>query len=146
MTIQDQPAPEPNESRPIWGLVVEDMLERDTVGRERYGTPLQAHNGRDALVDAYQESLDLAVYLRQAIAERAADVDPAQALVLSCSYEPANAELTMETGLHDEELCCSLSGWQGEAHVGVLLNPEDAENAGRWLLAWARNAREAGRG
>ena len=35
-----------------------------------HGTPLQAHNGRDPLVDAYQEALDLAVYLRQAIEER----------------------------------------------------------------------------
>lgn len=39
-------------------------------GRRKYGTPLQAHNGRDPLVDAYQEALDLCVYLRQAIAER----------------------------------------------------------------------------
>lgn len=40
------------------------------MGRARYGTPLQAGNGRDALVDAYQEALDLCVYLRQAIEER----------------------------------------------------------------------------
>lgn len=33
--------------------------------------PLEpAHNGRDALVDAYQEALDLTMYLRQAIEER----------------------------------------------------------------------------
>jgi len=68
--VRDQPAPRPNGSRPIWELVVEDMRERDRVGRQRYGTPLQAHNGRDALVDAYQEALDLAVYLQQAIEER----------------------------------------------------------------------------
>lgn len=65
-----QPAPTPNEGRPVWDLVIEDMQERDRVGRERYGTPLQTNNGRDALVDAYQEALDLVVYLRQAIAER----------------------------------------------------------------------------
>jgi hypothetical protein len=46
------------------------MYERDKIGRERYSTPLQAHNGRDALVDAYQEALDLVVYLRQVIEER----------------------------------------------------------------------------
>jgi hypothetical protein len=39
---------------------------------QRYGTLLQAGNGRDALVDAYQECLDLACYLRQAIEERSA--------------------------------------------------------------------------
>ena len=68
--IGDQPPPIPNQSRPVWELVIEDMKERDHVGRERYGTPLQTHNGRDALVDAYQEALDLVVYLRQAIEER----------------------------------------------------------------------------
>jgi hypothetical protein len=31
---------------------------------------LQPHNGRDCLMDAYQEALDLAMYLRQAIFER----------------------------------------------------------------------------
>ena len=46
------------------------MLKRDAVGRAKYGVPLQAHNGRDALQDAYEEVLDLAVYLRQAIEER----------------------------------------------------------------------------
>lgn len=68
--IQDQPTPVTNGGTPIWELVIQDMKERDQVGRERYGTPLQAFNGRDALVDAYQEALDLAVYLRQAIVER----------------------------------------------------------------------------
>jgi hypothetical protein len=66
----EQPAPAPNDSVPVWDLVIADMRERDRVGRERYGVPLQAGNGRDALRDAYEESLDLAVYLRQALAER----------------------------------------------------------------------------
>jgi len=66
----EQPAPIANDSRPIWELVIEDMRARDHVGRERYGVPLQAHNGRDVLRDAYEEALDLAVYLRQAIEER----------------------------------------------------------------------------
>jgi hypothetical protein len=71
-TIQDQPAPTHNALTPVWDLVIQDMQERNQVGIQRYGTPLQPFNGRDALVDAYQEALDLAVYLRQAIAERTA--------------------------------------------------------------------------
>lgn len=70
--IQDQPAPTHNALTPVWDLVIQDMQERNQVGIQRYGTPLQPFNGRDALVDAYQEALDLAVYLRQAIAERTA--------------------------------------------------------------------------
>lgn len=65
-----QPAPKTNNHPPVWPLVMVDMAQRDAEGRKKYGTPLQPHNGRDVLVDAYQEALDLAVYLRQAIYER----------------------------------------------------------------------------
>lgn len=68
--LDPQPAPVPNARPAVWGLVIADMHARDAQGRERYGTPLQPFNGRDPLVDAYQEALDLCVYLRQAIAER----------------------------------------------------------------------------
>jgi hypothetical protein len=51
-------------------MVIEDMKARDNLGRERYGTPLQIDNGRDFLIDAYQESLDLVVYLRGEIEKR----------------------------------------------------------------------------
>lgn len=59
-----QPAPKKNEHPAVWDLVVADMKERDNTGYKKYGTRLQPHNGRDAMVDAYQEALDLAVYLR----------------------------------------------------------------------------------
>lgn len=67
---KSESAPIPNQSIPIWELVIKDMQDRDHIGRAKYGTPLQAGNGRNALVDAYQEALDLAVYIRQAIEER----------------------------------------------------------------------------
>jgi hypothetical protein len=54
----------------VWDLVIEEMKQRDRVGRERYGTALKPWNGRDALKDAYEEALDLCVYLRQAMYER----------------------------------------------------------------------------
>jgi hypothetical protein len=66
----DQPPPMPNHNPAVWDLVMQDMKDRDQVGRIRYGTPLQPNNGRDQLADAYQESLDLAVYLRAALYER----------------------------------------------------------------------------
>lgn len=67
---QKQPKPIPNESIPVWETVIQDMHERHHMGCETYGTPLQAGNGRDSLVDAYEEALDLCVYLKQAILER----------------------------------------------------------------------------
>lgn len=66
----EQPAPTPNAHPPTWPLVMVDMASRDNLGRQRYGTPLQPHNGRDTLRDAYEEALDLAVYLRTALYER----------------------------------------------------------------------------
>lgn len=68
--VFEQPEPTPNEHPAMWPLVVRDMEQRDSVGRKRYGTPLQPFNGRDALRDAYEEALDLCVYLRQALYER----------------------------------------------------------------------------
>lgn len=67
---QHEPDPVKHDGPAMWDLVIADMQERDTQGAKKYGTRLQANNGRDPLVDAYQEALDLVVYLRQAIYER----------------------------------------------------------------------------
>ena len=55
---------------PILGMVLADLTNRALEGKEKYGEPLLAHNGRNPLWDAYQEALDLAMYLRQAIEEQ----------------------------------------------------------------------------
>lgn len=84
-SIFPQNNPVPNESRPIWEIVIEEfekdfpldcnsflidkMKERNNFGIEKYGTPLQAFNGRDSLNDSFQEILDSCVYLKQAIIE-----------------------------------------------------------------------------
>jgi hypothetical protein len=93
--IADQPPPIVTNRRPTWELVISyveqlqldssyvvlgstedaialvltDMRARDAVGRVRYGTPLTAGNGRDHLIDAYQELLDGCVYLMNALDE-----------------------------------------------------------------------------
>lgn len=65
-----EPAPVPNERPAIWSLVIADMQDRDKDGFRKYGTRLQPFNGRDALIDLYQELLDACVYIRQEIEER----------------------------------------------------------------------------
>ena len=55
---------------PILGMVLADLTNRALEGTAKYGEPLKAHNGRNPLWDAYQEALDLAMYLRQAIEEQ----------------------------------------------------------------------------
>lgn len=50
--------------------IIADLEARADFGFKKYGTPLQAYNGRDALYDAYQEALDAIMYLGQARMER----------------------------------------------------------------------------
>lgn len=55
--------------RDIVDLVIEDIQERKLLGISRYGGPLRVNNGRNALQDAYEEAMDLAIYLKQALEE-----------------------------------------------------------------------------
>lgn len=96
--MPEQPEPQPNNNRPIWDMVCEDvasnrfividsdniiadMRQRDQIGRQRYGTALQAHNGRNAMQDAYEELLDASVYLKQTLVESRDDTTVEYALV-----------------------------------------------------------------
>lgn len=65
----EQPAPIPNQGPRVLDLVLADLKARAEAGRAKYGTYLQPNNGRDALRDAYEEALDLAMYLRQKLEE-----------------------------------------------------------------------------
>lgn len=82
-----QPAPLPSARTPTWELVIAyarasytdcnwlksvlaDMHVRDYQGRAKYGVPLASDNGRDHLIDAYQEIMDFAVYLASELDRR----------------------------------------------------------------------------
>lgn len=82
----DQPLPMPNAFPFIHDLMVRDIneifsltetkhtltadvLARKALWERRYGTPLQPFNGRNVVLDAYEELLDAAAYLRQALYE-----------------------------------------------------------------------------
>jgi hypothetical protein len=64
----EQPKPQ-GKGYPVYLDVIKDISERVRVGIERYGEPLKPNNGREALVDAYQEAIDLVMYLRQRVTE-----------------------------------------------------------------------------
>jgi hypothetical protein len=98
--IADQPPPKATDRRPTWdmvmsyvdqlrcegvhvslgidadviGLVLGDMRDRDAVGVKRHGARLTSGNGRDHLVDAYQELLDSCVYLMNELDEHGVDL------------------------------------------------------------------------
>lgn len=47
--------------------LISDFTKRTNLGVQRYGQALRTFNGRDVLLDVYEESLDKSQYLRQAI-------------------------------------------------------------------------------
>lgn len=63
-----EPPPQPSDGD-TWQLVITDMERRRQYGIDKYGQPLQPFDGRDNLIDLYQEILDVAVYARKGIAE-----------------------------------------------------------------------------
>ncbi len=114
---QEQPAPQDGTGPDAWLLVIEDMKHRRTLGIERYRRPLRHDNGRDHLVDAYQEALDLAVYLRNEI--------------------EARKEKAKTDRLYDAILRAGFSvQWKEDADLGVITSiNEDSE----WLIGRGRD-------
>ncbi len=66
---EHQPDPKQGE-QVVVDVVLADIRERAEVGKVKYGTYLETNNGRSALWDAYQEAIDLVMYLRQALLEQ----------------------------------------------------------------------------
>lgn len=156
-----QPAPERNEKPAVWSLVMRDMTERDIFGAEKYGTRLQPGNGRDFLLDAYQEALDLVVYLRGAIYERDEAATVKESLTVHPVHpatfdhiDPADVEIS-------EKQACSVSAdehadmlarfdkrraellWRGSCESNVTVLPDGSAfgvmsfplSRGHWLYA-----------
>jgi len=53
--------------------IAEDTEARIRLGEKKYGTRLKAHNGRDAMLDLYQEVLDGINYAKQLVIENKDD-------------------------------------------------------------------------
>jgi len=54
---------------PFLGEILADVQARTEYGLQKYGVPLRPYDGADAIKEAYQEALDGAVYLTQALME-----------------------------------------------------------------------------
>ncbi|MFA4971820.1 MAG: hypothetical protein WC683_04355 [bacterium] len=67
-----------NAGEPIVPMVIADLEARREFGRKKYGDELRVRNGRDALIDAYQEALDLVICLRQRIEQEKVTRETAQ--------------------------------------------------------------------
>lgn len=81
---RDQPLPRPG-SRDVQQALINAISERRAYGISKYGQPLETHNGRDALRDAWEEVIDLAAYLTQLRLERGDDlVGPSGQPLINC--------------------------------------------------------------
>lgn len=90
----DQPLPARNRHPDIQTAVIADIAARRDIGIQRYSTALQPFNHRDGLRDAYEEAMDLTVYLRQVLEER--NLTPAVLRLLA-----AEAQVHEERRDHD---------------------------------------------
>ncbi len=53
-----------------WNEVVKDMLDRNEFGANKYNKYLDQNTNEDMIQHAYEEALDLAVYLKTLILQR----------------------------------------------------------------------------
>jgi hypothetical protein len=111
-----QPAPAPyhgNMRASAHWQVMQDFAERAQLGQEKYGTPLTAENGRNHLIDAYQEMLDFLVYMRLAINEDATRALSTQAEVLPRGTTEEEVARLRDFVQDDEAMadCLYLHGW-----------------------------------
>lgn len=143
VTIVDQPPPKPTDRRPSWDIVMSyvdqlqrdnahvalgiradviprvlsDMRDRDAVGRQRYGTPLTSGNGRDHLVDGYQEFLDGCVYLMNELDEHGVGLT-------TRLTEEAFPDKAQRWYLHDVQQLCT-SQIRASIHLRAIMEERD---------------------
>jgi hypothetical protein len=68
---EEQPIPILDKNLPsIQDLVLQDIEERKRIGIERYGDSVRPFNGRDPLIDLYQELMDSVIYIRWILYEK----------------------------------------------------------------------------
>jgi hypothetical protein len=68
-----QAPPQPSDGPRVVDLVIADLLKIQEHREAKYGFPLRARNGRNGLQDAYEEAIDLAMYLKQCLIEQGLD-------------------------------------------------------------------------
>lgn len=57
-------------TKDTWDYVVEDITKRNAFGKIKYGVSLNSDTEEDMLQHAYEEALDLTVYLKTEILKR----------------------------------------------------------------------------
>ena len=93
-------------AKQVWPMVVKDMLERNEEGSKKYNRYLQTDCPDNLLQHAYEEALDLAVYLKTEIEKQKAQSREA------LEIEKVNNELNRLSKMDDNNCCVSWSRYQ----------------------------------
>ncbi len=94
-----QPEPPPiGDGAEVLPMVIADLQARSEKGRAKYGTTLRVNNGRNALMDAYQEAQDLTMYLRQKLEE-----EKRKKVYVVMTFETHNDGSTNIDGIYSSE-------------------------------------------
>ena len=120
--VHKEPPPA-GEGTPITDLVIADLVERKEFGTAKYGEPLMAFNGRDPLVDLYQELIDAVMYVRQYMTE-----DQGKAMIKLRNMLTTAAEFAWQEDVISTEMLDLL--------VGPGLEYADKED---WIESWLYN-------
>ncbi len=104
---KEQNLPKHSDGPDITTLVKDDLESRAKKGVETYGARLKPSNGRNALIDAYQEALDLGVYLKQRLVEEEVFL---QELDKSISHAKANNSPELEGLLKAKKIYKAIVG------------------------------------
>jgi len=92
------PEPDPKEGKDIvFKAFMKDVEDRAEFGIMKYRTYLKTFNGRNALEDAYQEAIDLCLYLKQCLMENEALSKEAGRIVFV-----ADGEIVKNEGVDNE--------------------------------------------
>lgn len=124
--------------------VLADLQARADWGLAKYQTYLHTHNGRDALVDLYQELLDAVMYVKQALLERQTTADKLaglRAYVNTILDNHRNLDAPKGDAVNWADVSCDKAGmtinWRGELcwTVTVAEASPDATQFQDWLTA-----------
>lgn len=98
---RDQPLPTPGH-QPVQAALIDAIAERRNYGIRKYGRPLETHNGRDSLTDAWEEALDLLTYLTQMRLERGDLITKPASELPGAGVSPAEEITTASARLRTE--------------------------------------------